>query len=290
MNRILHNIKLLFLLSVVIGLAACSAKPTANPASGSGENPQATATLPPAPIPLKVETLQSPDATATPAKPAAENPSSESSSETIRQDILLDPALAQDADSLKINALLYEGLVKNGPDGKVEPAIAESWVVSEDQLDYIFKIRVDARFSDGTPVTTDIIEANFNRWFDPKNSLHGNGDYAAWKRYFLAFLGEKDSKNRAKSPIDGIQKVDQRTVLVHLNRPVPELLKSLCDPAFSILSIQALKAGSYGTIQSPVVSSGPYLVESWGEGVLTLGPNPNYWGEIPQGKMSFRFK
>lgn len=208
----------------------------------------------------------------------------------ISADINLDPALAQDADSLMISQYLYQGLLQLGADGKPHPALAESWVISDDQLDYIFTLRPGAAFSDGTPITPDIVADNFNRWFDPQSPLRGNGDYAAWGRIFLGFRGEKGADDRAKSSVDGIQKVDVNTVLIHLNRPVPELLTYLADPAFAILSPSALAAGNYGGQDSTIVSSGLYVVSSWTDEGLVLGPNPHYWEGQPAGDLKFTWR
>ncbi len=195
--------------------------------------------------------------------------------------ITLDPAVTEDPDSLKICALLYSGLVSLDASGEVQPALAESWVISDDQLDYIFKLRGDAVFSDGTLITADEVVTNFTRWFDPQAPLRGNAEYAAWERIFGGFLGEKDANDRAKSLVDGVQKVDTLTVLIHLTRPAPDLLKYLADPAFAILSPAVLAAGGYGGQESQVVSSGPYVVDAWTEGTLRLAPNPLYWGDQP---------
>lgn len=208
----------------------------------------------------------------------------------ISADLNLDPALAQDADSLMISQYLYEGLVRLGTDGEAHPALAESWVISDDQLDYIFTLRSTAVFSDGTPITPDIIADNFNRWFDPQSPLRGSGDYAAWGRIFLGFHGEKGPDDRAKSSVDGIQKVDINTVLIHLNRPVPELLKYLADPAFAILNPAVLASGTYGKQDSTIISSGPYIVSSWTDAGLVLSPNPNYWDTKPTSELKFIYK
>lgn len=208
----------------------------------------------------------------------------------ISADINLDPALAQDADSLMLSQYLYEGLVRLNESGNPQPALAESWVISDDQLDYIFTLRSTAVFSDGTPITPDVVVDNFNRWFDPQSPLHGSGDYLAWGRIFLGFHGEKDAENRAKSMVDGIQKVDVNTVLVHLNRPVPELLTYLADPAFAILNPNALASGGYGGRDSTIISSGPYMVSAWTDTGLILSPNPTYWGNKPTGDLNFTWR
>ena len=165
---------------------------------------------------------------------------------TISKNLFLDPALAQDKDSLMIAQYIYEGLVVLDAAGKPQPGIAESWVISDDQLDYIFTLRSGATFSDGSRITPDIVADNFNRWCDPNNPLHKDGDFAAWKNTFLGFLGEKDDNKRAKSTVDGIQKVDSNTVLLHLTRPAAETLTDLAKPAFAILNTKALASGNYG--------------------------------------------
>jgi len=257
------------LLACLVLLTGCQLQANTPPAIS--QPVQATDTLP----------TQLPAATKPPAAHQADG------SSAISVNILLDPALAQDTDSLKLNQSLYQGLVRLDASGKVQPALAESWVVSDDQLDYIFKLRPTAAFSDGTFVTPDVVAANFNRWFDPQSPLRGSGDYAAWQRIFLGFHGEKDANGRPKSPVDGIQKVDLNTVLVHLNRLEPNLLTYLADPAFAILKPEALAAGGYGVQKSTIISSGSYVVSSWTDAGLTLSPNPKYWDTASKDDLKF---
>lgn len=233
------------------------------------------------------------DATDTPPSDvttAGTSPAQSGSPAAISANINLDPALTQDADSLMVSQYLYEGLLHLDANGNPQPGIAQSWVVSDDQLDYIFTLRSNAVFSDGTPITPDVVVDNFYRWFDPNSPLRGSGEYAAWGRIFLGFNGERDSENRAKSTVDGIQKVDINTVLIHLNRPVPEMLTYLADPAFAILNTDALASGNYGGQESTIISSGPYTVSSWTDAGLTLSPNPNYWGDKPNSDLTFTWR
>jgi ABC-type transport system substrate-binding protein len=235
------------------------------------------ATDPPQPVP----------ATDTPA-PTDEPDSADSS--ILRRDILLDPALATDADSIKVNQYLYIGLVVLDESGNPQPAIAESWLISDDQLAYTFTIRDDAAFSDGSPITPDAVVDNFNRWLDPESPLRGAGNYETWLTFFQGFLGEKDSDDRPVSPVDGVNKVDFNTVVLHLNRPVPDLLVYIADPAFAILKPESLQDGNYGGINSRIVASGPYQVSSWTSDKLVLTPNPAYWGLVAQVELEFTFR
>jgi ABC-type transport system substrate-binding protein len=249
----------------------------------AGCGPQAATETQPAPPPATevpaTQPVEQPTATLAPAP--------DESAITISANLLLDPALAQDADSLKVSQYLYAGLVSLDAGGSAQPALAASWVISDDTLDYIFTLRPDAAFSDGTPITSDTIVTNFNRWFDPQSTLRGSGDYASWKKLFLGFLGEKEADGRPVSPVDGIEKVDALTVIIHLNRPMPELLTNLADPALSILKPEALADSKYGTSSVPVIASGPYQVASWTDSGLTLSPNPAYRGTPAEGDLKF---
>ena len=61
---------------------------------------------------------------------------------------------------------VYDTLMHMNPDGteEPEPRIAESYEISEDGLDYTFKIRQDATFHDGTPVTVDDVVFSIERY------------------------------------------------------------------------------------------------------------------------------
>ncbi len=70
----------------------------------------------------------------------------------------INPLLALSDADRDLTTLVYAGLMRATPTGTIIPDIAESYTVSEDGLTYSFIIRDDARFSDGTEVTSDDIE------------------------------------------------------------------------------------------------------------------------------------
>ena len=64
----------------------------------------------------------------------------------------LDPATTTNNANLWMFSLIVEGLVKGSNDGtSIEPALAESWDISEDGLIYTFHLKPGVKFSDGTP-------------------------------------------------------------------------------------------------------------------------------------------
>jgi peptide/nickel transport system substrate-binding protein len=176
-------------------------------------------------------------------------------------------------------------------DGSIVPGIARSWEPAEDGLSFEFRLRSDAVFSDGTPIDADIITENFNRWFDPEHPLHGpdNDVYEAWLEYFKGFRNEVDANDKPLSLFDGIEKVDNLTVLIHIYKPMPDFLEIISLPYFSILNPETLEAEgeNYGTSADSVVGSGPYVIEDWSGEALTLNPSESYWGPQPQDDIVF---
>src|SRR5579871_5715184 len=85
----------------------------------------------------------------------------------------MDPALQSDTTSTDVVQKIYAGLVKQVYNQKankfdIAPDLAQSWTVSSNGLVYTFKIRTDAGFSDGTPVTAQDFVWSFERVLSPK--------------------------------------------------------------------------------------------------------------------------
>src|SRR5689334_11168224 len=239
-------------------------------------------------------TSSAPQPTATSAAGATPTPIATEANQTqaaISKDVLLDPALALDADSATVNGYLYEGLVKMDG-GNPAPALATSWIISEDGLEYTFNLRPGVVFHDGSPLNADAVTANFNRWFDPQDPLHGSGTYSNWDEFFLGFKGETEADGSPKGSFDGIEKVNDLTVLIHLNRQDEALLTNLAHVAFSIANPKTLTAegDKYGTAAGSASGTGPYSVSERTDAHLVLAPNPNYWGGASAGGLEFPFK
>ena len=132
---------------------------------------QATPTVTPTPISIPVtvqvpvqQTVQVPVLiTPTPALPPQ---ILRWSVEGISDLATLDPPRITDAQGVFVAGLLFGGLVKLDAELKIVPDAA-TWTVSEDGLQYIFKLRNGLRFSDGTPVTSDDVAFSLTRALDP---------------------------------------------------------------------------------------------------------------------------
>lgn len=206
--------------------------------------------------------------------------------------IRFDPAVATDSDTLLLCDLIYDGLTQLDQDGNPQPALALSWTVSDDQLDYVVTLRQDAAFQDGTPFDADVVLDNFNRWFDPLNALHVPDSFSGWETEFLGFKGDLDDDQQPLSTFDGIEKVDNYTVLIHLNRPVPDLMVKLAKSNFLMLdpALLASAGEAYGTSSENTSGTGAYLISAWTDTGLEFAPNASYWGTVPEDTLTFGWK
>src|SRR5436190_22167980 len=69
-----------------------------------------------------------------------------------------DPAIAYETETWPTASLFYIGLVKMKDSSTPEPALAESWKVSDDGTTYTFTLRDGIKFSNGRDITTDDIK------------------------------------------------------------------------------------------------------------------------------------
>lgn len=79
----------------------------------------------------------------------------------------LDPQVATDNNSLLVIKNTFEGLMRIGPDGKLINGVATSYSANADNTEYIFNLRKDAKWSDGTPVTAYDFAFAWQRCVDP---------------------------------------------------------------------------------------------------------------------------
>lgn len=185
----------------------------------------------------------------------------------------LDPALGSAITESRITYDLYEGLFTFGPKGELAPAVAESWEISPDGLVYTFKLRQDANWSDGTPVTADDFVFSWRRMVDPATA----SDYG----YFLWPVknGEAISKGQMPTTALGVEAADAKTLRVTLERPTGYFLNSLQHRAtFPVSRANYEKFGRAFVEPGNMVSNGAYmLAEHQPQTFVRVVRNPHYW-------------
>jgi len=185
----------------------------------------------------------------------------------------LDPHKGEGTPGSNIQRDLFEGLVIESPNGDLIPGVADSWEVDESQLIYTFKIRDNARWSDGSRLTAYDCEYGFKRSLDPKTG----SKYTA----ILAPILNATQVASASLPIDelGVKALDDSTLEIHLKSPTPYFLGLLTHPtSFPMHKASVEKFGDAVTRPGNLISNGAYvLAESVVQSHIKLVRNPYYW-------------
>ena len=99
----------------------------------------------------------------------------------------LDPHISSGQPEARIYMAIYDGLVEYGPkDMQPIPAVAKSWEISPKVDEFIFHLRDNARWSDGTPITASDFVYSFRRGFSPE-TLSSSAELGFFIQYAEAF-------------------------------------------------------------------------------------------------------
>lgn len=189
----------------------------------------------------------------------------------------MDTVLATDAASNNVMNNVNEGLYRQGPDNDLLLGMAaEEPEVSEDNLTYTFKIRDDAKWSNGDPVTANDFVFAWQRLADPKTAA----EYA----YMVDGVIENATAIMAgdEKPDElGVKAVDDQTLEVKLESPVP-YFKDLLTLAMFLPQNEDYfneQGDKYASNSDSVLYNGPFVLTDWdGTGLSwTLEKNDDYW-------------
>ena len=167
----------------------------------------------------------------------------------------LDPSKAPTTYEANILRDLFEGLVMPDAKGNIIPGVAESWLMSDDQTVYTFKLRTDALWSNGDPVTADDFVFAFRRLQDPATAA----DYAS----MLYVVKNAQAINAGKmSPEEiGARAIDAKTLEITLNSPTPYFLELLTHQAtYPLHQASVERLGADWTKPGNLISNGPFIL------------------------------
>jgi peptide/nickel transport system substrate-binding protein len=187
----------------------------------------------------------------------------------------LNPLLAADVNSREVIGVMQADLVHiNRATQVTEPALAKSWKISPDGLQYTLVLRQGIKFSDGYPLDADDVLFTFQVYLDEK--VH------APQRDLLLFEGK---------PIS-VRKLDAQTLVFQLPKPYG-VAERMFD-GWAILPKHLLekpyeqgKIGQLGTLTTPPnqwAGLGPFRLKEYVAGQrLVLERNPYYWKRDSKG-------
>jgi len=187
----------------------------------------------------------------------------------------LDPALIQGVPEHRIYEAIFEGLVANHPETALAvPGVAESWEANEDGTQYTFKLRENALWSDGKPITAHDVVYSWLRILAPETA----GPYAWFPCMFLEGA-EAYNAGEAGPEAVGIRALDDHTFQMDLIGPLPYAVDALTHYSFAIVPKHAIeKYGSDWTDPANFVGNGPFVLsERVAQTSITAVKNELYW-------------
>lgn len=168
----------------------------------------------------------------------------------------LDPRIGSDAQSERIDELIFDSLVKKDAQFNLQPDLATRWEMPN-PLTYIFHLRTGVRFQNGQVLTAR----------DVKWTLDSMRDHSILTAKYQAYRN-----------ISSIDAPDAQTVVIHMQQPDAALLWSLSDGALGIVPY-----GSGRDFQQHPVGTGPFrLVRQELDKEVVLERNPLSWQTAPR--------
>ncbi|MBR9746002.1 peptide ABC transporter substrate-binding protein [Bacillus thuringiensis serovar vazensis] len=186
----------------------------------------------------------------------------------------MDTSKSTDTLGSQILGNTMEGLYRLDKENKPIPAAAESSTKSEDGKKYTFKLRKDAKWSNGDSVTAKDFVFAWQRLLDPKTAA----EYA-----FIAFpIKNAEAVNKGEKPVTelGVKAVDDLTLEVELEQAVPYFLNLVAFPSYYPLNEKFVKekGDKYGLESDTTVYNGPFVLTDWKhEQGWKLKKNDQYW-------------
>lgn len=167
----------------------------------------------------------------------------------------LDPRIGTDAESERLDGLIYSSLIAHDEKMNPTPDLAESWE-NPDPLTYIFHLRRGVHFQDGQAFSSADVKFTFD------SILSG---------------AIKTPKRGAFHSVASVSTPDDSTVVFHMKQPDPSLLWNLMRPGIGIVP-----RGATQQIAQHPDGTGPFrFVSMLPDEEIVLEPNGAYFGVRP---------
>ena len=172
----------------------------------------------------------------------------------------LDPTATTFSSVEIIVGHVFDTLVKQQPLGTYHPGLATSWTINEYATEYVFELRDDVTFHDGTPFNAEAVKYTFDRIVDPDTK----------SQMAFSFIGPY-----AESEVLG-----EHSIAVRFSSPNAAFLDGVSHPQLGPISPTAIEALGADWGFSGIVGAGPFVFDSYiVDSEVVMVKNPDYaWG------------
>ena len=183
----------------------------------------------------------------------------------------LDPHLFTEMIAVQIDTSIYEGLLILDKDGNYTGGMAKSYTENGNKL--TFKIRDNAKWSDGSKITANDFVFAFKRVLDPKVAAQYSEMLFPIKNAEAYYEGKVSEKEL------GVKALDDKTLEIELEQPTAYFKYILTLPITVPLKEEFYKTrgDKFAIKQEDFLFNGPYVIKSLGEEEILLEKNKNYW-------------
>ena len=182
----------------------------------------------------------------------------------------LDPHLTTDATSAQIIVEVFGGLVTIDKELNVVPDLAESWDISQDGTVYTFRLRPDATFHDGKPVTSEDVRWSLERVTSPLTESPNVDQY-------LGDIVGVDKKLAGDAlEISGVRVINERTIEMTIDQSKSFFLAKLTYPTAFVLDKLNVEGDPKNWFRKPN-GTGPFKMTEYRVGeTLVLSRHDGY--------------
>jgi len=187
----------------------------------------------------------------------------------------LDPHKAEGIPSSRILRGLFEGLTAEAPNGDIVPGVAETWELGDDGTVYTFRLRRNAKWSNGDPVTAQDFVFGLRRSVDPATG-------SKYSQILAPIRNAQDVITGAKPPEAlGVEALDDHTLRITLNAPTPYFLGLLNHSStYPVHAESVRRFGERFSRPGNLVSNGAYVLKEWVvQAQIEVVRNPQYWDD-----------
>jgi len=171
----------------------------------------------------------------------------------------VDPGVAWNYVTNQVTNQITEGLVTLDADNNIVPELAKSWH-QIDELTYIYEVRDDVVFSDGSKMTMDDVLFSFERAKDPDGGT-----------YFSDFFDDVDGFF-----VNGWQ----FTIILKNPSAVFKFVPAIGAGRIISKAYYQKHSQNFGTAAGGIVATGPFVYQKWTSGrEIILKKNNNYWNK-----------